>query len=314
MSGVRKSAWRIAEEPSAAHREWVRAGERGFASDEWAHVIEGLGCRVSFAWHEDLSVGVLVPVFRWGPLKIAFLGFPLAGDEFNELSPQHLMEALRQLGEGLGCDLVRISRCGMREHESALGIAQPEIWIEDLESWPKSRSKAKRLDKDLAFAGRATSELRMSDGIRDAAAAHTLYRAAVLRHRGRTRYNLEYFDRLQSLCSRGILFDAVSYCDSQDRMVGFGVSARHGNAGYYLHGAAEEAARSTGVGDLILSRLIVRVRDGGASRFSLMASPADQPGLVQYKRKWGDTEGYTQTVDIGRGMLGRPLAWWLHRR
>lgn len=308
-----RSAWSVADECAAAADRWALGNDNGFASREWAHVVEGIGCKVALAWHAELGVGVVAPVFTRGPLRIAFLGFPVAGAAFDGLPLSVLADEQRLLGETLGCSLVRTACCGVRE-PAEYGTLQPETWIEDLAAWPKRGSKARRIEKDLAFALRSTEDLEVFEGLSDADAAHALYRTTVLKHGGRVRYTLEYFRRLQSLCASGLSFRAISFCDRQGRTVGFGVAARHGVTGYYLHGAVGAEGRSKGVGDLILSGLIERAREDGASRFSLMASPPDQAGLIQYKRKWGDCEGYTRTLDVGRGIVGASIAWFLRKR
>jgi hypothetical protein len=311
--GSPQTGWLVSDEPSVAHVQWARIADRGLASPAWAHVIEGLGCKVKYAWNADISVGFVMPVFRRGPLKIAFLGFPVAGQDFDGFDLRQQEQTQHFLCEAADCDLVRSACSSVRGSLAAAGVLQPEVWIDDLSAWPRGKN-GKRIEKDVAFAVRATAKLTPDVGLGDPVSAYTMYRQTILKHGGRTRYTLEYFRRMQSLCSEGgAMMRCLSYRDEQGRTVAFGISARHGDTCYYLHGAVDETARSTGVGDLILFQLISQGRSDGATRFSLMASPTNQPGLVHYKRKWGDSEGFVRTVDIARGPLGRLLVWWLHR-
>jgi hypothetical protein len=311
--GSPQTGWLVSDEPGIAQVEWALASDRGFATSAWAHVVEGLGCKVKYAWNADISVGLVMPVFRRGPLKIAFLGFPVAGQDFDRFDFRQQEQAQHLLCDATHCDLVRSVRSGVCSPSATPGTLQPEVWIDDLSTWPRG-GKGKRIDKDVAFAMRATAKLTPHAGLGDPVSTYSMYRQTILRHGGRTRYTLEYFRRMRLLCSEGGVMRGLSYCDEQGRTVAFGISARHGDTCYYLHGAVDETARSTGVADLILFQLISQGRSDGATRFSLMASPRDQPGLVKYKKKWGDNEGFAHTVDAARGPLGKMLLWWLRRR
>lgn len=301
--------WDISSQPSAAQEQWAFERHLLFATRQWAHVLEGLGCATVFAWHRTLASGVVVPIFRRGPLRIAFLGFPIAGEGFVGLDDAQFEELQQSLAADARCDLVRGVRSQMTV---ATPGALPEVWIEDLQAWPGARGK--RIAKDLAFAARAGEGRRLTEDFDDGAAAYALYEQTVSGHGGRLRYTTEYFRRLLVLAGQSRLLTAVAMQDESGRTSGFAVTARHGDVAYYLHGAVEASARSSGVGDILLSSLIETARNNEARSFSLMASPSDQPGLVRYKRKWGDRLGFTNTHDVGRGLLGRPLAYLMRRR
>ncbi|MFC3813561.1 GNAT family N-acetyltransferase [Lysobacter sp. GCM10012299] len=301
-------AWEVSTTPSAAHEQWAKEGQFLFASRQWAHVLEGLGCTTVFAWHHELECGVVVPVFRRGPLRVAFLGFPIAGECFDALNAAQFEALQHALAGDLRCDLVR----GVRSQALEPGPgALPEVWIDDLQAWPGSRGK--RIAKDLAFAARAGGGRQPVESFADGAVAYALYQQTVLGHGGRLRYTNEYFHRLLALAGQSSLLTAAAMQDGTSRTSAFAVTARHGRVAYYLHGAVEPSARACGDGDVLLARLIENARKGGALSFSLMASPRDQPGLVRYKSKWGDHQGFTNTHDVGRGLLGRPLAYWVRR-
>lgn len=277
-----------------------------FSTGEWARVLEGLGCEVVFARHDQLEQRLVVPIFQRGLLRVAFMGFPTSGDRLSRLPASEFEALQRALAAALGCQLVRGVRSRVRD--AGLG-ALPEVWIEDLRAWPGERGK--RIQKDLAFAARAGAGKRLVTPFVDGDAAYALYERTVLEHRGRLRYTPEYFRRITALSERSHMLESAAMVDADNNVTAFAVMARDGDVAYYLHGAVRPGGKATGDGDVLLAHLIATAKRIGARNFSLMASPADQPGLVRYKKKWGETEGYTCTHDVGRGWLGRPAEFFL---
>lgn len=306
--------WRVTDQPQCGLERWAHAQHALFASAEWANVLQGLGCRTLFAWHAELRAGWVVPVFRRGPFRIGFLGFPVAGEVCDRLGTAEFVGLQRALARVTACDLIRGVRSSAANElpEGMAGTALPEATIEDLRAWPPP-DVAKRMRKDLAYAARATRECRVVADLGDAASAYALYRQTVLGYGGRLRYTPEYFQRLQQLCRTQALARAVSLVDARDRLLGFAVMARGFDTGYYLHAAVAREARSMGTADVLLAELIRAAQAAGCQRFRLMASPRNQPGLVQYKKKWGGREGHAVTHDLGVGIAGKALQWLLHR-
>lgn len=299
--------WEVTQGPQPKQSEWARQQGYLFSTAEWGHVLEGLGCRVLFAWNKQLAAGVVVPIFMRGPFKVAFLGFPIAGEAFDLLEPDAFEQLEAELVEVMRCSLVRGVRSRICELKGQVVTALPEVWIDDLKAWFGQRSK--RLVKDLAFAARAVANLTIVSQAGDAMTSHSLYKQTIRGHGGKVRYTQEYFQRLKALCERDGLVKGVSCLNARDRTVGFAYAARHGGVVYYLHGAVDAEVRSQGVGDLLLHRLVEWAHQTNARSFSLMASPKDQPGLLQYKKKWGDRVGYTTTHDVGYGAVGRSFVW-----
>lgn len=274
-----------------------------FGSPLWAQVIEGLGCDTVLAWNRELDSTVVVPVFRRGPLRIGFLGFPIVGGPFDALSTEQFDRHATELASTLKLDVVRSARCGLLKPQP--GHCLPEVWTDDLASWPGPL--AKKLTRDLAFAERACTGITIQIGGGDPAAWHALYERTVRAHGGKSRYTSDYFHRLAAADDAGAMLRVVHAGDADGRTLGFAVLAMDQGSGYYLHGGVADSARRQGLSDLLLWQVMSLARDLGMRRFSLMASPAAQTGLVRFKRKWADQQGYSVTRDIGRGIAGKAV-------
>ena len=295
--------WDVSPSGAQRAREWAVAHGRLFSSPTWATVLAPLGCATHFAWCERLARGILVPVFSRGPLRVGFLGFPVApaglGDEDGASA------AAAALARQWRLDIVRTNREVPAGQPPGPGTLQPDAWIDDLPAWDEAASK--RRAKDLAYARRATRDLRLHASGCDPVALHALYAAVVRAHGGTQRYNAGYFERLVAAAAGGDRLEVVHATDAAGQLMGAAVLAKDGDTGYYLHSAVAPEARSLGLSDMLLSRLLEGARGAGLRRFGLMASPAGQSGLLRFKAKWGDREGAVVTRDAGFGWLGRPV-------
>lgn len=273
-----------------------------FGSERWGHVLAGLGCQVLYAYSREAQVARAVPVFRrWG-LKAAFLGFPVAGEAFDACSEGQFAAHLAGLARAVGADVVRGTRsCQVRQ---GAGVYLPEVWTDDLAAWPGAL--ARRIDRDVAFARRACEgryEIVQTDP--EPARWHAMYAATVSAHRGVSRYTGDYFRRLAEVAGpTGPL--RVFQARTGDGVIhGFAVLALDGGSGYYLHGAVDHSARSFGLSDLLLRSIIDTCRAERCFRFTLMASPPAQSGLVRFKKKWAECTGWSITTDVAGSLAGR---------
>jgi len=293
------SHWRTDDDAVRRAQAWADSSGRLFSSVAWGHVLGALGAQPRYAWNEALGEGMMVPVFRRGPLKVGFLGFPVVPRCVGDLP----LAFVPPLAERLGLHIVRVNQpmAGEAVASGLPGLVQPDAWIDDLGAWREDASR--RRVRDLAHARRAGGSLAFIEGPCAPRDLHGLYAAVVRAHRGTARYSAAYFERLLSM--PGDRVRVVHALDPQGSLAGAAVLAMDGDTGYYLHAAVSAAARPLGVSDELLSRLIAIARRQGLSRFNLMASPANQPGLLRFKAKWADREGVVLTRDYGQGWLGR---------
>lgn len=266
-----------------------------FSSRHWASALACLGARCWYRLGEGRDDRLFV--FRRGPLKVAFPGFPVTPAGFTPPSsgwPERI-------------DLLRTNHSCLDPHEGQVSAGRtlrlPESVIPLLSEWP--RRNAKKLAKDVAYSRR--QPVRLAPALpADADGIFDIYRSTVSRHGGSLRYNREYFRRLLApgqpvapLCMR------VVRSTTDDHLAGFCIAASDHGRGYYLHGGVDLRYRSLGVSDLLLDEAIAWAIGAGCKDFTLMASPPDQPGLVSFKRKWSEQEGSWTTVDSGLTLPGR---------
>jgi hypothetical protein len=293
--------WCVGTVPDAEHVAWARNAGLLFASPEWEPPLRALGAQVQYAWHVEREIGLLVPVFRKAGMKIGFAGLPVVGLASGSLSPQD-REAL---AKAVRVDLLRTAEGERIGIDSRAVAARPDAWIDDLALWLEDPPK--RVRRDLAFARRAASHLRVTTEGIDPDCCHSLYRDTVVRHGGAVRYNVNYFRELHDLACRDDRIRFFAAIDQQHVLQAFATVAVDGAAGYYLHAASSATVRKSGIGDLMLEALFGHASGAGCNRFALMASPWQQVGLLAFKRKWSTRQGVTVTWDDGVGPLGAIL-------
>lgn len=296
------SAWDISEAAAQRAAHWADREGALFASAEWAHVLEGLGCSLHWAWNVATDSGVLVPVFERWRLRMGYWGFPLAADRPTSATNRVSKAELAAL---LGIDLLRSNRSAAADDAEASDARLPEAWIDDLGAW--SLSDHKKAAKDVAFANRAGKGLAIEDRGIETAAMHRLYSAVVRGHGGKVRYTNEYFARLAAAAESSKRLRVLHIRGGGRGCLGFAVLAMHGTTGYYLHGATDASARSLGISDSLLHAAIALARSEGMASFDLMASPPSQGGLVRFKSKWADREGVMLSTDSGHTLFGKAL-------
>ena len=305
MSGTANelgSGWYISSEPPPELDAWAQRGRCLFATGAWADVVRSLGAEALFAWHAARGLGAMVPVFRRFGLRIGFLGFPVAGADFDALDSDALARCAAGVAAAARLDVVRATQSMRTQIERAAISGRREVWIADLPHWQLDAHK--RLRKDLAFVRRSAPTLVLLSGNFDANACFELYLATVSRHGGQQRYDAAYFAALRALAQESDLLGFFVAVEGSS-VKGFAVVALHGGVAYYLHGAVDAVGRRHGVNDALLARLVAFSRDAGATRFTLMASPWGQPGLQEFKQKWGDTTGLSVTSDHAGSLLGQ---------
>lgn len=295
------TGWHISLDAHPDHMIWAEHGGRLFAMEAWAQVLRALGAEPVFAWHPLRGLGAVVPVFRRFGLRVGFLGFPVAGEDFDTVDGGDLMRCAAGIALAARLDYVRTTQ-SLRKRTDVQAIAgRPEVWIENLKNWRLADHK--RLRKDLSFARRSAPTLELVQSGFDPNACFQLYASTVVRRGGQQRYGSEYFEALQSLATESSLLGFFASVEA-GVVRGFAVVAMHGGLAYYLHGAVDEAGRRQGVSDMLLEQLLNYAHTAGATRFTFMSSPWEQQGLLLFKRKWADTAGLSVTYDHAGSLLG----------
>lgn len=268
-----------------------------FGSVDWQRVLEqGFDCRSLYFRGE--TGGFVISVFRGGPFRIGYLGFPAGGVVGRLNDDLDLVDTLKSAGsrEMPICVRVPNSEFGHRFRLDRPFVENPETVIENLQDWDLA-SISKSLRRDVRRAERAGLSMQSATGSGDADRLFEIYSGTVRRKGGSLRYSAAYFRALVEL-STGDSRLRVMLAKRDDEIAGFVVIACHADTAYYLHGGAAAEYRKDSPSDLLLSNAIAHAKQAGYRQFSLMASPSGQPSLVRYKEKWGGVTRDLKTCTI----------------
>lgn len=292
-----------ADAPAATLADsWAVANRRFLSTKAWGGVLEGLGCTCRLAWNERRGEGALVPIFRRAGLRVGFLGFPVGSSSGSSDDSEEHRQILT-LSRQLRLDIMRINWPVSAGQSFRGGIRQPDAWIADLASWDEGSEK--RRARDVAFARRATSNVVFASSGVDAVQMYRMYAETVRAHGGNVRYTPDYFVRLASMSGAEKPIHIEHGRLEHGELLGWAVMAVDGDTGYYLHAAVSVNARSMGLSDLLLSRLMATAKRRGLRRFNLMTSPREQAGLLKFKCKWADIQTEVITQDLAASLSGR---------
>lgn len=276
------SAWHFHAIPPADWAAQCASDGALFHSELWLRLLQdGFGAEPLFGLHAASRTRLPLTVFKAGPFRIGYAGFPCS-------ALQGSVTALAELGGGhfeRPVDLLRASLPGMgtARIQQAPSASVPETIIEHLQGW--SAAALPKLERDLKKASRSDLVVMAGGSAEDAEDWHRLYLQTVQRHDGQARYPQTYFRALLRRLPQPRF--AAWHALHQGQLAGFCIAAIDAGTGYYLHGAVDPSCRSLGVTDRLLAEAIRWAQKAGAVRFSLMASPPTQPGLIRYKEKWG---------------------------
>lgn len=269
-----------------------------FNTPEWHKVLsEGFGSRSLYGWDEASSTGVSITVFKAGPFRIGYLGFPVGGTMGNGTMSPDVILGLKDAHFPIGLHCIRTPLSAFASNiDLPLPFQMvPETTIENLQEWwPESDSK---LYRDIKKARH--SLLRVADATDplQGGAIFSLYRDTVGRQRGNMRYTLNYFSELIKLAKTNSRLRCL-LAIKDDIVAGFLVVACHHRSAYYLHAGTQESFKQLCPSDLLLYEAITWAKEQGMERFNMMASPPNQVSLIRYKEKWGGITRQQRTYDL----------------
>jgi hypothetical protein len=268
-----------------------------FASPQWATVMSCLGARCWHGFGRQDDEAVTLFVWRKGFLSLGYLGFPV--------TPAWAIACSFQLNRAqlpVHVDLLRLNASTLDESTSQLvaSSALPEGVIPRLDDWPLRNRK--KIKKDLAFATGHGIVVRDSQSADDEV-IDSIYRETIVRSKGRLRYNKEYFRALIELAHCNTHLQVRMACH-EARAIGFCVAAMQHDRGYYLHAGVAEGNRRLGAADVLANDAIQWAISCEAQSFSLMASPQQQSGLQNFKKKWSESDTQWLSSDHSFGVAG----------
>lgn len=286
------------EEPPKHWSELCTSHGDLFNSAEWHEVLsQGFGSKTLYGWNKRDSTGITITVFKAGPFRVGYIGFPVGGPVGSRIETPDEMMSLKKVHFPSALHAVRILASAFRDDLSlALPVQlNPETAIEMLDEWKPDVDR--KLRQDMNKAGRSPIKVVDAADMISAERIFRIYKETVSRHRGNMRYNKSYFNALLDLskvCEK--LRCLVAILD--DKIVGFEVVACHGETGYSLHGCTNPAFKRYSPSDLLTYEAITWAKQQGMKCYNLMASPIDQGSLVKYKEKWGGVTRQQKTYNL----------------
>lgn len=269
-----------------------------FNTSEWHRVLsDGFGSKTIYGWDEATSTGLSITVFKAGPFRIGYLGFPVGGTMGGGTISPEMVEALKKadFSDRIHCLRIPVSAFVSNIDLPIPSQITPETTIENLQEWrPETNYK---LYRDIKKARH--SLLRVSDAT-DPLQGDTifgLYRDTISRRHGNIRYTLNYFNELINLAKRHFQLRCL-LAIKDGTVAGFLIVACHHKTTYYLHGAMDPEFKRYTPSDLLLYEAINWAKRMGMDYFNMMASPLNQLSLVRYKEKWGGVTRQQRTYDL----------------
>ena len=269
-------------------QELCRQQSMLFSSLEWQMMLEkSFDCRTVYGWNAETETGIVITIFKAGPFRIGYVGFPKGGVLGKHGINEECILAVSKARFPFPLHLLRIP-CSSFDKKNVFdldAVTTPETAIVDLQRWKVS--SVPKLSRYVKRANR--SGLKVIDAspvLLQGQNCYRLYKETIRRNDGNLRYNKDYFNELIELSHiQSNVRCLLAFL--QDELAGFIVIVMHKQTAYYLHGASKVSLRRYCASDRLLFKGIVWAKEMGMNCFNFMASPNDQPSLIRYKEKWG---------------------------
>lgn len=253
-----------------------------------------------------------ITVFKKYLLRAGYVNFPFgirSEDDHARIMDRDTLDSIRSMG----VDLLRINwpeRFG--GYANLHSIRLPEASILELGAWSEER-----LESDVRYeirrARREGITIRQARH-EDAEFVSSAYQETVLRNQGTPRYTTAYFHALLKTSETQLGLLSYIALTPNEEPCGFVITAVRNGVSHYLHAGMRDSFRHLRSGYALMSAAITSARDIGCHEFSFMTSPANQPSLVKFKKKWGGTLYEINHFDIPLNIQGRLMNVALHLR
>lgn len=259
-----------------------------FNNVEWQYVLsQGFGSKTLYGWDADNSIGITITVFKTGPFRIGYLGFPVGGMIGSDIINNNMLDALKETCSAYGIHIIRvpISSFADSAYYNHPVKTTMETVIENLQKW-RSESLSHNLQRSIRKAQHSPLKIMDASESSQGQILYRLYHKTILMHGGNLRYTGKYFSALIDLAlSKNNLRCILAIADGE--IAGFLVVACHGSTAYDMHCCIDRKFKKYAPSDLLTDYSITWAREEGMERYNLMASPRHQKSLIKYKEKWG---------------------------
>ncbi|MCK4792261.1 MAG: GNAT family N-acetyltransferase [Desulfobacteraceae bacterium] len=268
-------------------------------SSEWQAVLyKGFGSKALYGWDEKSSTGVTITVFKAGPFRVGYLGFPVGGTVGNKAINPDMVVALKEASFPETIHSIKMPVSAFADHvELPLPSNETlETAHDNLQEW-KIETMSHNLQKVVKKAIRSPLKIVDASDPSQGGRLFRLYRDTILRQKGNMRYTEKYFCALIELAkvhSNLRCFLAMMDCD----IAGFLVVACHQGTAYDLHCCVAPEFKKHSPSDLLTYDAMTWAKGEGMDCYNLMSSPEDQMSLVSYKEKWGGVTRRHKTYEL----------------
>lgn len=240
-----------------------------------------------YIWDESGSVCLTVSVFKAGPFKLGYVGFP-AGNIAHGGNLD--TSEIRKLERVLNPKRIHLLHYPVSAFSDQIRLPYPatptpETAIEDLHNWSKNKLR-KNVKWGINKARRDGIQIIDAKDPQQGKIIYDLYRETIIRHGGVLRYNVQYFIELIKLSTQTHALRCLM-AEHEGNWAGFLVTAISNRTAYYLHGATHPDYLKSTAGDLLVYEAIIWAQSLNLDCFNMMSSPPGQSGLINFKEKWG---------------------------
>lgn len=282
----------ISTQPLHDWSELCRQHNSVIHSEEWQAVLQkSFNVETRYCYDATAVDGFAMTVFKAGPFRIGYIGFPIGGTIRHQPITDQYIQALSQKKQELNIHTIRFTDSAFAPQPSldVPSVPTQETAIVDLNTW-QSAQLPKSVRADLRTAERMGVLISSHITPDLAGIVWDMYRRTIIKHGGNMRYTQSYFLHLIELAQH---HDSLKIWLARidDGIVGYVVVLRDGDVAYYLHSAFDNAYQHYRMMDRLFLEMLTWSKQQEVRQFNFMSSPSGQTGLQFYKKKWG---GITQ--------------------
>jgi hypothetical protein len=266
-----------------------------FHQPVWARVLgDGFGCPVdglTISHSGELAGGLLGMRLRRLGIGIGYFGFPYGGVVGRSPAGGTLAKLLSLYCRQLGLSQMKLIGFPGESPSATEGFVVVEddtqlLSLEGKEAESVQNGYAENVRRDIRRAEREGVSVRNDDSADGVERFCELYEAVMRRRRAIARYPRDLFRAaVQSLRAE----DRVSLllAEVEQQVVAGLLVVDSPRMSHYLMGGSLEDASPVRANHLLFHRAILRAIDRGLDAFDFLPSGHDNPGLREFKRKWG---------------------------
>lgn len=270
-----------------------------FYSSEWLNLLQdSFGTQTVYVWDKQSLMGFAISVFRAGPFRIGYAGFPVGGGLNGFDFTADTIEILQHHKQSLKIDILKIPASSFSSDTELFLPSEKtyETAIEVLPDWSLSQI-SRSVRRNIKDARRMGVQIVDASTPEHSLAIYNLYYKTLQRHGGALRYSKRYFQNLVQLsCSQDNIRCLLAMINQN--IIGFLFLIFSENIAYYFHAGINTDWKKYRPSELLMHEAITWSQKEGYKVFNLMSSPHNQHKLVDYKERWGSVTKHHLTYTL----------------